>query len=230
MKNNVFWRWLPLIIIVIILAGCAGTQKEVEPSLPEDPTGGPSYIPEQVVDSLDELRLNWAILEKLGAPFADILRDEPSLEPRFLDAIDATALCFVDPSKTYSYILFVTQYLPYNDTVAEAIEKFDIRCAGIYTTVGEMFPEFTEGEHPVIFFERFDVENLYVTDFKDHVAGYGLAYSAYFWYKGMLFQLWGGTTDSPVLMSAKDFVTVEVPTDNENIINNYFNDKLYPDK
>jgi len=215
-------------MMIALLAGCGGIHKETDLSIPADAPEEPSQNQESTVDSSDELRLNWTILEKLNTPLADILRDEPNLKPQSLDCVDASAMCFVDPSKPYAYILFVTQYLPYDDIAAEAIEKFDIRCAGIYTTVGEMFPDFLEGEHPAAFFDKRDVEIISIKESKD-IMDFGIAYDAQFWYKGMLFSVWGGTADSPAVINAMDTVTVGIPTKNEELINNYYNDKAYPD-
>ena len=180
---------------------------------------------EESPDSSEGLRLNRAILENIGGLFRDILRDEPNLKQEYLSGVDVAVVCFSDPEKPYSYILFVTQYLPYDEYAAEAIKKCDIRCAGIYTTVKELFPDFVPGEGSEAFFDKPGVENFEITELRD----YGIAYYADFYYEDMSFQIWGGTEDSPAVISVEDTVMVEVPTENEELINTYYNDKVYPD-
>ena len=173
----------------------------------------------------NELRLNREILENVGKPFSDILRDEPNLKPREFGCVDAGAICFTDSSKTYSYVLLLTQYLEYDEYAAEAIEKFDVICGGIYTTVGEIFPDFKEGDSPETFFDKPGVENFRMWEFYED---YGLAYGAGFAFEGMSFSVWRDGVDSPGVMTAGDIALLEIPTDNEEIINAHYNDTVYP--
>ena len=224
-----------MVVLVAMLSACGGGDTIGEVETPVDivlevddlPEVDGGDIEEETFGEPNELLLNRAILENVGRLFREILRDEPNLEPQDFGVIDAAAMCFTDSSKPYSYILFVTQYLPYDEYAEEAIEQKDIRCAGIYTTVGEMFPDFVQGEDPEAFFERagIEVEALYTSEIWDR----GFAYFAYFRYEQMWFQIWGGEASSPAMMSAGDFVTAEISTENENLINEYYNDKLYPD-
>ena len=215
------------IIATVSIAGCAPKEAErqqpeaAQPPATED--GESSVEPEPVAP--EGLGLNRAILESLGKPMAGILRAEPGLEPQFLSCVDAAAMCFVDPAKPYSYILFITQYLPYDEDAAEAIEECDIRCEGIYTTASELFTGFAEGEAPAGFFDKPGIE-----DFSVFIeTGYGIGYFASFIYEGMRFQAWGGDEGSPAVLGVTDIATVTVTTQNEKLINEYHNDKAFPD-
>ena len=219
-----------IMAIVIVLSACSDNEivSELDVNAVVEQEDNSLQDVEEDTKPLEELQLNRTILENIGRPFSEILKDEPNLIPRDFYVIDAAAMCFTDPEKTYSYILFVTQYLPYDEYAAEAIEKKDIRCAGIYTTVKEMFPDFTHSEDPQIFFNRIGVDDLNTND-SENLRDRGVAYYTYFRYEQMLFQVFGGTADSPTVMSAEDIVTVEIPTENENLINEYYNDITYPD-
>ena len=213
------------IILVLMLPACRGTSKLPEAETQEgnnQPNGNENGKP---AGNASELRLNRTILENVGRPFSEILKDEPDLKPQDFNCVDASALCFTDPSKPYSYILFVTQYLPYDEYAAEAIEAKGLRCQGIYTTAGEMFPDLVGGEDPGVFFDKTGVEELSIVELRD----FGVAYNAYFNYEQYSISVWGGTADSPAVMSAEDIVTVQIPTENDNLINEYYNDKVYTD-
>ena len=216
------------IVLVIMLPACRSTS-----TVPDTETQGGDNQPNANENEIDgkpagdsnELRLNRGILENVGKPFLDIFRDEPDLQPQEFNCIDASALCFTDSSKPYSYILFVTQYLPYDEYAMGAIEKKGLRCQGIYTTAGEMFPDLVGGEDPGAFFDKTGVEELST----DELREYGIAYYTSFKYEQMSFAVWGGTVDSPAVMSADDIVTAQIPTENDNLINEYYNDIVYPD-
>ena len=225
------------VVLLVILSGCGTGSGQAGTSASSGPPAGSAEMPQApdatggtsgssgVTDSSGGLSLNKTILANMDRPFSDILKEEPNLKPESLACIDASAMCFVDSSKPYSYILFVTQYLPYDEYAAAAIQQRDIRCAGIYTTVSELFPDLTPGGSPEECFDKSGVENFST----DEPTDYGIAYNTYFDYEGMSFSVWGGTADSPAVVSADDTVMVQIPTNNEDLINEYYNDKMYPD-
>ena len=220
-----------IIALVVMFSACNSTS--IVPGAEEPEKNSPTVVEEKApieedLKPTEELQLNRSFLENVGKPFSEIFKDEPDLQPMSFYVVDAAAMCFTDFIKPYSYILFVTQYLPYDEYAVEAIESKDIRCAGIYTTVGELFPDFIQDVYPDTFFNRIGVEELN-TDDDDQLRERGIAYYASFWYEQMLFQVFGGTSDSLAVMAADDIVTVEIPTKNEELINELFNDTNYPD-
>lgn len=224
---------LLIALLIIMLAACSpasSIERADEPAPAAEPDVGVPLPPdaeespgEAAVQS-DGLVLNRDILENIGRPFSGILRSEPGLKPQSLDNIDAAAVCFVDPGKPYSYILYRTQYLEFDGDAAEAIEARDILCEGIYTKASELFPALGVGEDPAAFFDMPGVENFYM----DELDGWPVSYYAYFDYLGMRFEIWGGEEGAPPKLDGNDTATVTVTTRNEELINEYYNEKHYP--
>ena len=80
------------------------------------------------------------LLEQIGEPFAQFA----DMEIQTVNIPDACGLCKGDEQSSVSYYFFGTQGLP---GLAELTEEYSRRlsCAGIVSTVGEVFPQITEG-------------------------------------------------------------------------------------
>ena len=219
-------------ILMVALAACSSGDKgndtvglgEIvvgDPGGGEEPAGNdeePGIGEEEPAASSDELNFNWALLENIGKPIAEILRNNPDLKPQEFSCIEAGALAFGDPRESYAYVFFVSQYLDFDNIPAGMFENQDILCTGIYTTVKEMFPDFEEGSIPEEFFNKPGVVSLIVIDPKD----YGFAHDSWFMYEDLSFSVWGGTADSPAVLRGEDYVLAINPQlafENEELIN-----------
>ena len=84
-------------------------------------------------------RQTMELLEKIGEPFAQFA----DMEIKTIDIPDAAGLCMGEEQSSVSYYFLGTQGMP---GLAELTEEYRRRlsCAGIVTTVGDLFPEITE--------------------------------------------------------------------------------------
>ena len=103
------------------------------------------------------------LLEQIGKPFSQFA----DMEIKTIDIPDAAGLCMGEEKSSVSYYFLGTQGMP---GLAELTEEYRRRlsCAGIVTTVGELFPQIMEGTPLTLFCDTFEISD-YSYGYEDSV-------------------------------------------------------------
>ena len=125
---NVTQRTVPCVILAVLLVLFSGCQNKNRKSGSE---------------SLEAPNLE-AVVSDIGKTLDDLRLQHPSYEYLHLAGYDFSAECLGIPDGTFAYVFFGTQAGPGIEEMASRYGK-ELKCAGIYTTVDQVFSITSEG-------------------------------------------------------------------------------------
>jgi hypothetical protein len=119
--------------------------------------------------------------DDIGKTLDELTQTHPALQFSSESIPDAVAECAGEPGIGYSYFFFATQSAPSLETMALEYGG-QLRCAGLYATVGVFFPQMKNNQSVADFFSSIDVVDYRFVN--DGFNGFDVGW-IYFTYKGM---------------------------------------------
>ena len=122
-------KFLSIIVLLFILSGCKSTKSVSNPKL---------AVPSDLS----------VITHDIGLTLNDLLLQHTSYKYLHLPGYDFSAECLGPADKSFAYVFFGTQGGPGLEEMADKYAE-QMKCAGIYTTVGSVFSAVGDAPIPI---------------------------------------------------------------------------------